>query len=210
MTTFDGSQPANDSKIRDFPSLVRDNFNAIVEGDSTASLTKANLTVQGGNPTLIANKLILFAKDSNSESALFVKNDADDTLQLTDQEFLGGETQKVKAASIQFGTKTIENNQNAMCTAWGYFSSSGTTVAAYNCSCTRTADPGKYRITFDSALANANYAAVCMSGRTVANPRVINLDLNETKTASKFDIQIRNSSESLLNEPFSVIVFGGQ
>jgi hypothetical protein len=211
MTIFDGSQPANDSKIRDFPSLVRDNFNAIIEGNSTAALTKATLAVQGGDPTLITDKLIVFAKDSNSESALFVKNDADDTLQLTDQEYLGGASQKIKAASIRFGAGTVDNNQNAMVTAWGRIATSGSVSAAYNMTSSKvTNSPSPldyyYQVTFVTPMANANYAAIVTAESNDVKPETATV---YSKTINGFRIQIKDTVEDFKLRACNVIVCGG-
>lgn len=208
---FSPSLPADDAKIRDFPQQMRDNFTAIDTGDTSFAPDKLNLSVQGGDPTLLNNSIILYSKDSSSESALYAKNDANDTLQLTDQEYLGGASQKIKAASIRFGSGTVDNTQTAMCTAWGIFTSGGATTAAYNCSAATNGGTGLYRITFGTTLSNANYAVVCTSQKAVAddNCRVINV-VNSSKTTTRFDIEIRRASDGVVqNQAFSIMVFGG-
>lgn len=213
---FSPNLPAVDAKIRDFPQQMQDNFTAIADGNSSFAPAKLHLTVQGGNPTLFDNTVILFSKDSSTESALFLKNDADDVIQMTDQEYLGGASQKIKAASIRFGSGTVDNNQNAMCTAWGLFTSNGTLTAGYNLgNCTHTLNSGIYTVNFSGiTLANANYVAI---------PSVFSDSLNEslsinvmktagnapTTTTFKVIIRTQGASPSVVDEKFMVIVFGG-
>lgn len=211
---FSPSLPADNSKVRNFPSEIRDNFTAIDNGDDSFAPDRLNLSVQGSNPTLLDNAIILYSKDSSSESALYAKNDADDVIQMTDQEYIGGASQKMKAVSIRFGTGTIDNNQNAMCTAWGRFNTSGGTVAAYNCTAARTST-GFFTITFDTAMANANYSVVVHSMATATLDEFTTLASvrkysTNAPTTTAFKIKIVDTPNySPINAEFSIMVFGG-
>jgi hypothetical protein len=94
-----------------------------------------------------------------------------------------------------------------MCTAWGVFTSSGGTSAAYRCSATRTTNPGIYRVTFNPAMASANYAPKVQIVSTDPN---LEDAMVTAKTSTYFDMRITNQNGTPnINRAFSVIVFGG-
>jgi hypothetical protein len=202
---FSPSLPADDAKIRDFPQQMRDNFTAIDNGDTSFAPDKLNLSVQGSDPSLLNNAVILYSKDSSSESALYLKNDADDVLQMTDQEYLGGASQKMKAASIRFGAGTIDNNQNAMVNAWGRFNSAGTLSAGYRITTSRDTQ-GIYSVAFTSAMANTNYAAVATAESNDVKPETATV---YAKTVNGFKIQIKDIAEDFKDRACMVIICGG-
>jgi hypothetical protein len=202
---FSPSLPADDAKIRDFPQQMRDNFTAIDNGDTSFAPDKLNLSVQGANPTLLDNAVILYSKDSSSESALYLKNDADDVIQMTDQEYLGGASQKMKAASIRFGSGTVDNAQTNMVTAWARFNSGGTLSAGYRITTSRDSQ-GIYSIAFSPALSNTNYAVAATAESNDVKPETATV---YSKTVNGFKIQIKDIAEDFKDRACMVIVCGG-
>lgn len=78
------------TKIRNYPSLLTDNFTAIQTGDSTSatptlSLDVANLAHQAATPTLPTSATgRLYASTVSSETELFFRNENATPIQLTD------------------------------------------------------------------------------------------------------------------------------
>lgn len=86
---WDATQPANGIKIRNGPSSIRNNFIAIVTGDTTftpESVNFSNRTPLGSSndPSTLSNSYRVFCKeDANSNAELFGVDDSGKISQLT-------------------------------------------------------------------------------------------------------------------------------
>lgn len=87
--SWDETQPTNTTKLRDLGVVIRPNWVAIEDADSTfqpKALNLTNRTVSGpsNDPTAIANAYIMYCKDDTAGNAeLFGINDASQVVQFT-------------------------------------------------------------------------------------------------------------------------------
>lgn len=81
---FNNALPADTTKLRVGPSVIRDNFVAIEDGDSSFKPVKINFAVQGADPVAIADSLLAFSKDdSDGVAQLFTIAENNDVEQLS-------------------------------------------------------------------------------------------------------------------------------
>ena len=224
---WDKTKPANTEKIRNLGSVIRDNWQAIEENDTAVKNSSLNQwvihlidrsTIGGSNtPARIDDIGMLYCRDDGSNNELYFQDSQStaNEIQLTEDGKLGSSATQVVAQNISFGSATTTNSQNAMATAWGFFSSTGATVAAYNLSCTRNST-GKYTLTFSTPLQNSNYAPVAVtraqSGGSQDNNQISIQNSSTTYNQNQFSVVTRTSggSPSLKDSDFFVAVFGGQ
>lgn len=221
MATFVYGQPANGSKIRNYPELARNNFDAIKDGDPSFAATFFNLEEQASAPGDEADNIRLYGAAGTNYTSLFAHNENGDDIQITDDDYLGGPAQKLNLVSMKFGTTTygdgttdVVNTQSALVTAWGRFTAAGATIAAYNCT-SSAATGGRYTITFDNDMNNANYLVVPSVRATGGSyeSRSINVVPTATITysVSQFGVVIRTQggSPSETTAEFGIVVYGG-
>jgi hypothetical protein len=89
---FDKTLPANGTKIRDYPTVLGNNFTAIQEGDDTLQYWQTNYvdrdTVAGAppptqDPVAIADTMVVFSKNDGSNTELFSMDPSSVISQLT-------------------------------------------------------------------------------------------------------------------------------
>lgn len=86
---FNPNQPLDTTKLRNCPQMLRDNFQAIVDGDPSFSVQCLNLINRNSedlqaDPVPIANTSILYSKTSaNGNTDLYVMNSLGKSIQLT-------------------------------------------------------------------------------------------------------------------------------
>jgi hypothetical protein len=233
-------KPSDQEKIHDLGSVIRPNWKAIEQAsDSDTDAQKLKLwavnLVDRSQPVVtgpvVPNKIGDNAAANNAEAGqVYCHNDgtfnelffigSDVTtpateIQLTQDNKLGSKTTQAVVTDVTFGTDTLLNNQNAMCTAWSYVVVVGSAINVqtnYGMSWTRTST-GVYKATFTvNQVTNANYAvigtAVAPAGDTALN---VSLDGSKTRDTTTFSIDIRRSeSNSTRDRSFMVAVFGGR
>lgn len=69
--SYDANQPADNAELRNGPSLIRNNFQAIEDGDSSFKNKIINLTEQGFNPAILTDAFRLFSKEVSGVTELF-------------------------------------------------------------------------------------------------------------------------------------------
>lgn len=220
---YQSGQPADSSRIRDFASLTRENFEAIEDGTSSNGFSQLNVNVKiGGETTEVADWFRLYAATDSSETALYGKTydgSGGNSIQFTENEFLGATSQKLRATSLNFdaltygdGTTPVANTQQGQATAWGFFTGAGATISAYNCSCSKDST-GKYTISFTNAMNNANYvvSATTRAGTSNAGRAIDIQDSSVTYDVNGFKVITRNrgGSPTETDTAFSVVVYGG-
>lgn len=219
---FDKTQPTDTTKLRNLGVVIRPNWVAIEEADSTFrpyALNFQNRTPLGvsNDPASIADTSIIYCKDdADGNPELFAEDASANIVQLTQAGAIGSSTSALSGSSITFDKGVFTNNQDAMCTAWSYVVVSGTSISTqtnYGMSWARTGT-GLYTATFTaSQVTNANYVIV---GTAFTSPggsegTNLSLDANKVKNTTNFSIQLKHStSDNQRDRSFMVAVFGGR
>lgn len=176
--TWNSSQPMGNTKLRNSPTLITNNFNAIEKGNLSLTHWQVNFidrdTVPGApppttNPTRQDNTLILFSKTASSESELFLMDDQNpaNIIQLTEAGRLGGQTTNFSMNNFSFDGGTTDFNENNVISAYGSFNTDGVGTV-FGCTVNATAPGSLYDITFSPARSNANYI-VTFGQSSIAN-----------------------------------------
>ena len=215
---FDKTQPTDKTKIRTTGVVIRPNWEAIEEGDSSFrpyALNLQNRTPLGvaNDPDTIADTYILYEKnDGAGNPELFGKDGSGNIVQLSEGGSLGSKNTNINASTLSFDGGTFKNNQNAMVTAWSSVIVSGGVITSqtnYGMSWVRTAT-GSYTATFNSSqVNNDNYAVI---GTTVSDiiPTLLTLSSTVAKNTSGFGIKIVRPPNSAFDQSFMVTVLGGR
>lgn len=217
--TFDASLPSNSTKIRNYPTVLTDNFGAIEQGNISLKHWQLNFIERDAipsspatTPTRADDTMILYSKQDgsgNTEMYVLDDNNPANSIQWTENGSLGSQNTALSASSLTFDGGTITNNQNNMCTAWAYVSSAGAIVAASGLTASKNAT-GDYTLTFSTAASNANYAVLGTVFTTDARARVVYVYSKSTASFSLRTQSIAASSGSYVDEAFMVAVFGGR
>lgn len=214
---FDKTLPNNQTKIRNYPTVLTDNFAGIQEGDESFQPWQLNMidrdSVAGApppasDPTRIDDTMIIFSKeDGAANTELFVMDDNNtaNIIQFTENGYLGSQYTNVGMDSFSFDGGTTTYNENNIVSAYGLVASNGTAYAISGATSSR-ASTGVYSITFSTARSNANYCPVITTadaGSSIRCAKITGL------TTSGFSLDIRNGSNSLRDCDFSFHVVGG-
>lgn len=197
VDAWDRDEPADDSLIRDYPSLARDNFRTIQDGGDSFAVVQFNYAEQAGNSALLADSFRMFAKNDGVTTSLYGINPLGNVIQFTDEEYLGGIAQKIALSSISFD-KTTEYDSNFFINAYAQVNTSGTVVIQEGITIVKSSND--YTCTFTTARANANYAVNVTPIRTSGSTGSVGV---YAITATEFVIRSASS------QGFSVIVNGG-
>lgn len=215
---WDKSLPSNITKIRNYPTVLGDNFSAVEEGDDTLKIWKANFIERNAipsapavTPTRIDDTMQIFSKQNptDSETDLFVLDDraTANTIQLTENGKLGGLTQALALDSFTFDDTRVFNENNIIA-AYGLLpdNTGSPTYGDGIASVTRTGT-GAYTITWSAGrFSNTNYSVHVMS----TTNSTASWD-NSIKTTTTFGVQVRQSDTgSVKNSQLFVIAVGGQ
>jgi hypothetical protein len=217
--TFNKTQPADTTKIRNLGVVIRPNWVSIEEGDSSFrpyALNFQNRTPLGvaNDPDTIADTYILYEKDDGAGNPeLFGKDGSGNIIQFTEGGCLGSKNTDICARSITIDGGLIPISKNSLVTAWSNVVVSGGSITSqtnYGMSWNRVGN-GVYTATFSvGQVTNANYAVVGTSATTGLNPTMLCLNSNVAKTTSGFGISIYNLIPALTDTSFSVAVLGGR
>ena len=194
---WDRLEPADDSLIRDYPQLARDNFQTIQDGGDTFTVTQFNYAEQGGDASLLASNFRTYAKNDGTTTSLYGINPLGNVIQFSDEEYLGGTAQKLALSGISFD-KTTDYDSNFFINAYAQVNSSGTVVIQEEITIVKASND--YTCTFSTARANANYAVIATPIRASAGTGSLGVYAITTT-----EFVIRSSA----NQGFSVAVIGG-
>lgn len=194
---WDRNEPADDSLIRDFPSLVRDNFRTIQDGGSTFTVTQFNYAEQGSDPSLLASNFRTYAKNDGTTTSLYGINPDGNVIQFSEEDYLGGTGQKIALSAISFN-KTTDYDSNFFVNAYAQVNSSGTVVIEEEMTIVKVSND--YTCTFSTARANANYAVIATPIKASAGTGSLGV---YAITTTEFVIRSSGS------QGFSVAVIGG-
>jgi hypothetical protein len=211
--TFDVSQPTDTTKIRNLGVVIRPNWQAIEDGDSSflpQSINLANRTplAAPNDPVAIADSFINYCKEDGAGNPEFYGIDAaSNILQYSEGGFIGGPTQDFKMNNFRFGTSTVDYSRNNVATAWIKWTESGsvlTTVSSFRMSVARLSE-GVYRFTLSDTRSNANYIPIG-NANIGGNARIFKFG---TQTTTTFVVNIQNGDGTLRDSGGFVVVFGG-
>lgn len=208
--TWDPSKPADTTKLRLAPGLIRVNWNALQQGG--VPYVKLQLAEQGSNPTRADNTGWLYTKEVSSQTELFYEDDRNPAkvIQLTNNGGIGVTTQLLYGSAV-ITSGTYQNTQNAFCSAWARVDSSGSLIDAYGINASSRPGTGQYTVTFSPALTSSTYCIVA-TARETSGPdhnRVAMITATSTTSAS-IRIQRVDQDGSFENCSFYVAVFGGR
>lgn len=216
---WDILQPTNTTKIRNLGVVIRPNWAAIQQADSTFLPNAINFknrtpSVVPINPAAIATSYITFCKeDGAGNPELFGISPSSQIIQFTKAGRLGVSTQGVNALNFSMDSTAFTYGINQMIVATGSFNSSGTLTSGVNMSTGTNPSTGIYTVRVNAdVLLNNNYKVIVTS-LTTNNERVLNVTSKGAVVAGNptiIGLQMVSGSGSSRSDPFEVIVVGGR
>jgi len=218
---FDKTLPTNSTKIRNYPTVLGDNFAAIEEGDLTLTHWQINFiernAVPGApppanDPTRQDDTMIMFSKqDGAGETELFILDDRSpaNNFQITEAGKIGSASTQFVAQDISFAAETATYASTNMVAYWGYISSAGVIQDSSGGFTSARNSVGNYTITFSVAQSSGNYGVnlTARNNNSSDNPHIANY---HTQVAGSFKVMIRNQNNTPVDRGFSFSVFGGR
>ena len=211
--TWDPSKPADNTKLRLAPGLIRTNWNAIEQGGVPYDYLQ--LQEQGANPTRADNTGWLYSKQGSSgQSELFYQDDSATAkvIQLTSVGGIGNTNMIHYAQSISFNG-VYQNNQTAMITAWGKtVQTGGMAYNGLNLPTMTSGGTGLYSFTTASVFNNANVVILVLPNEVGSgNPVGIGITAGPTLVGNTitFSLGVRDRNGSHTNTPLYVAIIGG-
>jgi len=221
---WDDTLPTNQTKIRNYPTVLTANFAALEQGASTLKYWKSNYidrssdaTITPNTPVRIDDTMQLYsrANDYSGETDFFILDDRGtaNELALTEDGYIGGQGQSALFQDVTIGTNTFANNQNNFVWAYGVVPANGGAVSGGAGLGTATyGGSGVYTIPITRTPSNTNYHVLCTSivnTGSQANNRVANL-VSGSKTTGQFQVRTQRVDGTNINDvPFQVILIGG-
>jgi hypothetical protein len=212
---FDKTLPSNSTKIRNYPTVLTDNFSAIQQGDDTLQYWQTNYidrdNVAGAppptqDPTRNDDTIIVFSK-TDTASELYVMDAVSPTaniIQLTEDGRLGSDSTNISLNRFTFDKGTTNYDKQNIVNAYGNVIS-GSLVGGFGCS-VASGGTGNIDVTFSTARASGNYVVVATVVSSGGSRRYIGIN---NKVAGSFRITTLNSSGSAQNNDVSFMVIGG-
>jgi len=227
---YDKDLPTSLTKIRNYPTVLTDNWAAIEEGDITLKPWTINMvrrqSVAGPiatDPTREDDMMFLFSKGAaTEESEAYIMDDQNpaNIIQVTQGGRLGGTSQGVSCSNLRFDAPiapaTFQSSYgiNQMITAFGQFTNTGS--LSFGLNMTGNAKVGNtYKISVDAdVLLNSNYLVMltCLAPDN-SSERVINYITKPAPVAGvKTDITlaITSGSGGARSQQFQAIIIGGR
>lgn len=219
---WDKTLPANGTKIRNYPTVLGDNFSAIEEGDDTLQHWQLNFIERDAipsapptTPTRIDDTMIIYSKQvGSSETELFILDDRSpaNDIQITEDGSLGSFSTSLKLDSFAFDSN-ITMNENNVITAWSYTQKNGSQSGSFGMTCSRISD-ATYEYTFTTNMANANYSVIAMSRNAggTGNVEIMQEDESFARAVDKFRVVGVNQNNTKVSNGVihSVMVVGGR
>lgn len=194
---FDKTQPTDTTKVRNLGTVIRPNWVAIEEGDSSFrayALNYQNRTPLGvsNDPATIADTYILYEKDDGAGNPeLFGKDGSGNIMQMSEAGRVGGSSTNFKINNMRFGSGTVDYGVNNIVSAAIRWNSSGAALSSFGCSIVRTST-GLYTVTLATARSNTNYWPVACAFDE-GNSRCAKVNILST---TQFTIRIVNDNGS--------------
>lgn len=215
---FDNTQPTDTTKIRNLGVVIRPNWVAIEEAESTFRPYAINLQNRtplpdDNDPATIADTSIIYCKDdaaANPEA--FHKDGSGNIVQLTQAGKLGSSSTDLIGNTFTLGSTSIGLNNSIV--AWGRFNYNAanplaTRVTFVNSSGLNTSitytGVGQYTFTLSPALTNSNYLVFAQprTGATAIGTQIQNI------SSSSFKVIFWKTSSTAVDTNGQIIVIGG-
>jgi len=230
--TYDKTLPTNTTKIRNYPTVLTDNFAALEEGDISLKHWQVNFIERNAvpgpisnDPTRADNTMILYSKqDGAGETELFVIDDRNpaNVTQLTEEGALGSTSTQVNANGVAFdvdATTGLTYVDGQFIVAYAHYNSSGVFQYGKNMATSGTPHPatGKYNVDVNAdVLQNGNYVVVgnvrgttLSSGNSARALNVPSAPAPVASTPTTIGIETRREG-GLTNHGFFIMICGGR
>jgi hypothetical protein len=220
---WDNTQPTNTTKIRNLGVVIRPNWLAIEQADSTFKPYAINFTDRTAaglpvNPMAIGTAYIVYCKqDAAGNPELFGISATSTVTQLVKAGRIGIPTQGVNALNFIMDSTSFTYGKNQMIVACGSFSSSGSLISGVNMSALSHPDDGEYTVRVNAnVLLNSNYQVLCSchnDGTFGDSERVINIVSKGSPSVgnpTNLSFVIRSGGGSRRDQRFEVVVIGGR
>jgi len=225
---FDKTLPANNTKIRQYPTVLTANFAGVEEGVDSLQQWKINLIERNAipsappvDPARIDNTMQLYSKqNADGETDLYVIDDRStaNVVQLTENGRIGGAAQDFTIDEFYFVDNDTKYDAGNIVKARGSFNSSGVLTNGSNMSTSGTPNPstGVFNVDVDAdVLENGSSYQVfctCVTGIST-NARTINIVSKATPAtgvATTIQVQVyRRDGNTKINQAFEIMVIGG-
>ena len=225
---WDATLPNNQTKIRNYPTVLTANFAAVEQGGDTLQQWKANFIERNAitaappaTPTRIDNVMQVYSRqnDTDSKTDLFILDDraTANEIQLTENGSIGGAAQNFILNQFKFEDNATTYNQGNIVKARGSFNSSGTLTNGSNMATAGTPHPstGVYNVNVNADVleAGTSYQVYAVPTSSASgNARTLYIVSKPTvvaATAVTIQIKISNGSTIVRDESFDVMVVGG-
>jgi len=192
---FDKTQPTDTTKIRNLGVVIRPNWVAIEEGDSTFRPQAINLQnrtplAASNDPATIADTSIFYVKDDGAGNPeTYNKDGSGNIMQFTEGGRIGGPSTNFKMNTVRFGSGTVNYGINNIVTAYVRWNSAGSQLAAFGCTVSKIST-GFYNVALTTARTNTQYVPVACAFDE-GNSRCAKVNVLNTTT---FTVSIVNDS----------------
>ena len=204
--SWDPTRPLDSDKLRISAGLIRDNFQAIQDGEVPFDFI--SLSEQAVDPTRIENSGFIYTKEVNSQSELFYEDDraTPEIIQLTNSGGIGNSAVDLYANRITFNDGTTFLDKNKQVLGWLRVNSAGTATATSGDMTVAHTGTGLYTVSFNISTVSAYVALVTLINTTSRRSFSV-----QSIAAGSFVVRVySNSTGDNEDEPFHVIVFGGR
>ena len=211
--------PADSTKIRDLGVVIRDNNTAIQTGDSTFQPQALNLIDRASVAPPISNVPATIALTNIVYSRLgavsglpefYSINPTYDT-QVTHAGRIGSPTTGATVSGLKYLTKTYDNAQANMVSAWAQCAGAGgfSGFAHSIATCTHNST-GNYTITTSPVFINASVGIMLTCHAGAADVRVANwVTKSYALSVLTVNVTIVNENASPRDEDFDIMIVGG-
>lgn len=214
---FDSDLPTPTTKIRNYPTVLTENFQALEQGQDSLQQWKANFIERNAipsappvDPTRIDDNMQIFAKqNADGETDLYVLDDrgSANIIELTENGKIGGRSQDFVMNEVFFGTDAQGYGQWALPSAWGYVTSTPTLSYGYGVDSVAIQSITSTKITWDTSyITNANYIIVV----TVLGENSTTSATVSGISSTEVVVSPRTAAGGNARSAFSFVVFGGR
>lgn len=218
---WDKTLPANATKIRNYPTVLTDNFSAVEEGDDSLLLWKINLYERNAipsapptDPARIDDTFQLYGKnDSTSGEVELFGIDAvnpANVIQMTQDGCLGSYNTCIRASEINIGPGPWPVQPGLTAVGWGMTTKAGVLTAGYNIATVSKTNNTTFNYTFTTALDNANFVVICNVDNGEVTGTISGISgvaVIANKATTGFTINITNAAPASNAHNFAI--FGG-
>ena len=214
--TFDPTQPTDTTKIRNLGVVIRPNWEAIEEGETSFAPYSVNLQDRtplgvSNDPTAMTSPdacRVYCKQDGNGNPELYAIDPAGNVIQITQGGSLGSSNTSIIGNDITINGDAF--GQNQFVTAWGEFSA-GILQYGVNMSTSGSPNPsqGRYNVDVDAdVMVNGSYSVlvtnVSPTSGSTNSPTVASKPVPVPATPTTIALRLTSGMTR-----FSVIVVGG-